>query len=270
MTSERQPTVAYSVDQFRDPNAEITRLERQAQFTWDREMEAMARVGLIERGRLLDLGCGPGFVGQRVATRMPHAEVVGVDRDATVLDHARTRLAEVALGSADDVPFPGATFDGAYTRLVLRHLERPEAAVAELLRVVRPGGCIVASDSDDGSFLLDPVPPHFEEVLAARIETYRRRGADPFMGRKLPRLLRAAGLVDVRAEVVTVSTEDVGPEAFASILLMPATEGIDDDLLSAEDAGRVAAEAHRWGARPGAFGMASLFVVGGRKSDASP
>jgi ubiquinone/menaquinone biosynthesis C-methylase UbiE len=114
--------------------------------------------GLLDRaplGHALDAACGTG----RHAAYLASAghEVVGVDSSAAMLEMARARLpdAELRLASLEDLPFPTGRFDLAVSTLALTHLPRLDRAVAELARVVRPGGHLVLSD----------IHPTFVEVL---------------------------------------------------------------------------------------------------------
>ena len=99
--------------------------------------------------RLLDAGCGSGadvlalapFVG-------PHGRVVGVDRAEVMVAQARERAAgtdlpvEFLIGDILRLDFPDASFDGCRADRVLHHLDDPPRALAELVRVARPGGLI--------------------------------------------------------------------------------------------------------------------------------
>ena len=96
---------------------------------------------------VLDSGCGTGALAFAFA---PHvAEVIGVDVHEEYLDAARAAApANVRLveGDAQELPFGYGAFDLGGCHRVLHHLPRPELAIAELARVVRPGGRILIVD----------------------------------------------------------------------------------------------------------------------------
>jgi 2-polyprenyl-6-hydroxyphenyl methylase/3-demethylubiquinone-9 3-methyltransferase len=94
--------------------------------------------------RVLDLGCRTGALTQYYA---PGNEVVGVDVDHDALERARERLGiETHHADAEDsLPFDDASFDVVVMGEVLEHLADPAAAVANVLRVLRPGGRFVGS-----------------------------------------------------------------------------------------------------------------------------
>ena len=103
----------------------------------------VASVEDLVRGReVLEVGCGTGLILQRLAGLASRA--VGVDLSPGMLRKARERGLEVVEGRAESLPFPDASFDGAVSFKVLAHVPDVRAALAEMARVVRPGGRVVA------------------------------------------------------------------------------------------------------------------------------
>ena len=90
--------------------------------------------------RVLDVATGPGFVAGAAAAR--GATVVGLDFSAAMIVEARRRHATVSFreGDAEALPFEDGSFDAVVMNFGLLHLARPEAAIAEACRVLRPGG----------------------------------------------------------------------------------------------------------------------------------
>jgi SAM-dependent methyltransferase len=108
---------------------------------------ALALAGDVAGRRILDAGCGSGPLFAVLRDR--GALVTGFDRSAAMLDHARQRLgADADLRVADlagPLPFPDAAFDDVIASLVLHYLEDWAPALAELRRVLRTGGRLIAS-----------------------------------------------------------------------------------------------------------------------------
>ncbi len=97
--------------------------------------------------RVLDAGCGTGALAEALARRC--ATVVGVDLDRRFLEQARSRATvncEFVEGDAMALPFGDGSFDLAGCLRVLHHSESPERVVAELARVVVPGGRVLVAD----------------------------------------------------------------------------------------------------------------------------
>jgi ubiquinone/menaquinone biosynthesis C-methylase UbiE len=113
---------------------------------WREDCEDLA--AHLPDGRILDLGTGPGTSAIAFARVLPRSRLVGVDVSAAMLARAgrRARAAGIPLplvrGDALRLPFGDATFDGAAGHSLLYLLPSPAAALAEVRRVVRPGGTV--------------------------------------------------------------------------------------------------------------------------------
>ena len=99
---------------------------------------AAASVGVGTR--VLDVATGPGWVAAQAAER--GASVVGVDVAEAMIARARSAHPGLEFRRADahELPFADASFDAVVGNLVVMHLSRPERAMAEFARVLRPGG----------------------------------------------------------------------------------------------------------------------------------
>jgi ubiquinone/menaquinone biosynthesis C-methylase UbiE len=103
-------------------------------------------VGLVERyGRgkdVAEVGCGTGLLLERFARFAKSAR--GVDLSPGMLEKAKARGLDADLGSATALPWPDASFDVACSFKVLAHVPDIDLALAEMTRVVRPGGHVLA------------------------------------------------------------------------------------------------------------------------------
>jgi ubiquinone/menaquinone biosynthesis C-methylase UbiE len=166
-------------------------------------MEEPVVHGIVERlpvGRALDAACGTG----RHAVHL-HArgwDVVGVDANPAMLDRARAKAPEVRFetGQLLDVPLPDASVDLAVCSLALTHVAELEVVVAELARVVRPGGTVVLSDIHPTATLIGGTAafPHAGGLAHVRN-----------LHHPLSRYLRAARAAGLRVEeCVEVESDD--------------------------------------------------------------
>jgi SAM-dependent methyltransferase len=152
--------------------------------------------------RVLEVGSGLGILAAQIATSVPGARVVGIERSADQLAAAR-RVEGVSYvqGDAHALELADASFDLAYCRYLLEHVADPRRVLAELRRVVRPGGRVAAQENDISLSRLDPPCLCFEKVWSAFARHQQRLGGDPFIGRRLFRIFRSAGFKDVELSV---------------------------------------------------------------------
>jgi ubiquinone/menaquinone biosynthesis C-methylase UbiE len=133
---------------------------RPADDAWVEVLEALIRLGRLDYGRVLDVGCGTGQAAEALAAR--GARVWGVDPSSAMLERARERHLPgggVKQARAERLPFKPGWFDGVLMRQVVQHVDRP-AAFAEAFRVLRPGGRLAIATFH---------PDHLHEVWISRL-----------------------------------------------------------------------------------------------------
>ena len=157
--------------------------------------------------RWADVGCGNGAFTELLFERCAPKEVQGIDPSAAQLEYARTRLANAParfdVGDAMALPWPDAAFDAAAMALVIFFVPDPAKSVAEMARVVRPGGSVssYAWDILGGGF---PFAALQEEVAALGTPPLWPPSAEASRMDVLESLWRGAGVVDIETREITV------------------------------------------------------------------
>ena len=165
--------------------------------------------GIGPGNRVLDVGCGPGNLAAAAATR--GALVVGTDLSQAMVALAQSRHPRLEFRQADAerLPFPDSSFDAVVANLLIPHLPRPEPALAELARVLKPQGRLAVSmwDRPERSRILGVIWEAVVEVgappppgIPSGPPTFRYSDED-----ELANLLRSAGVVEVTQRQISFS-----------------------------------------------------------------
>lgn len=243
---------------------ESQRLEQQAASIWAKERAALVSLGLQAGARVLDLGCGPGGTLRRLEADLRPGLAVGVDLQQGYLVRARDS-AQVVRANAAEIPVADESFDFVLLRLVLRHTPARLEILKEAARIVRRGGIVCAVDVDEEATVFDPEPPRWAKLKAALAASARRAGGDPIVGRRLPRLMRAAGLGDPRVVMLPVTTLDLAAPAFVEVMLAPAARAIDPEFMPADEVASAWAELRAWAGQAEGFGFALGIMAAARR-----
>jgi SAM-dependent methyltransferase len=157
--------------------------------------------------RWIDVDCGNGAFTELIVARGAPAEVQGIDPSDSQLAYTRTRsgtaMAKFRKGDAMALPFADRSFDVAIMALVIFFVPEPAKGLAEMVRVVAPGGEIAAYawDVAGGGFPLQPLQT---EMQVMDIPPLRPPSSDASKMDALQRLWKGAGLVDVETRRIDV------------------------------------------------------------------
>jgi len=152
-----------------------------------------------------DLGCGTGQVSAALAPFV--ARVIGVDGSAAMLQAAKKRLqpfenVELRRGDLESLPIDDTRLDAATLMLVLHHVPEPDRALAEVARVIKPGGRLVVVD----------MLPHDRD-------NYRQQMGHVWLGfsdEHVRALVEAAGFEDIRVVALPPDPRAKGPALFVA------------------------------------------------------
>lgn len=164
-------------------------------------------IGVAPGWRVWEVGAGSASVPTWLARQVgPGGRVAATDIDTTWLEGAVPEGVDILVHDVVADPAPASDFDLIHARLVLGHVPERAEALRRLVGALRPGGWLVLEDFD-GELIAAACPSGVgeDERRANRLRggfmaLLSSRGVDLGYGRKLPGLLRAAGLDDVAAE----------------------------------------------------------------------
>jgi hypothetical protein len=114
---------------------------------------------------------------------------------------------------------------------VLVNVPEPEQIVTEMAALVRPGGTVVLHEADYVAHVCDPPLPAWDRLVRVLKAYAEANGIDLFVGRRLPRLMRAAGLIDVRAHPIIHLYE---PGHNRRSILLHFAQNLRDRILAAD------------------------------------
>lgn len=179
-----------------------------------RRMENMRSLAPAPGEAILDLGCGQGLMTRELARAVgPAGQVIGVDPSADMRDGATalcTGLSQVQVlqGGGADIPLDDAAMDGAVSLQVFEYIPDIPAVLAELRRVLRPGGRLVIGDMQWDTLSWASDAPDRMRRMCRAWEAHVAETAVPAL---LPAALSAAGF----------QITEMRPLPFAAITLRP-------------------------------------------------
>jgi SAM-dependent methyltransferase len=201
----------------------VRNLAAQAEAIWPQEKPIFARHPVGDAA-VLDVGCGTGEIVARLAELFPRGTFVGIDIEEAHLARARVRCADFGSrvrfesGDAMALPYPDASYDFVICRHLLQAVPDAARVLAEIKRVLKPGGRMHLIAEDYGMLLCHPteldsdgfwqrLPPRYAAAV----------GCDLHVGRKTFTLLHDLGMRDIAADYIVVDTLRVPRETFARI-----------------------------------------------------
>jgi arsenite methyltransferase len=178
-------------------------------------------LGLRPGERVLDVGSGPGLLAAEMAQAVgPTGHVTGFDISDAMLALGQRRCSNLngagrvsfVKADATALPFPDATFDAATSIQVYEYIADLSTALAELHRVLRPGGRALILDTDWDSIVWHATDTdRMRRLLAA----WTQRFADPHLPRSLASQLRTAGFGVNQPQVLVLLNPDYSPDTYS-------------------------------------------------------
>ena len=224
-------------------SVEIERLEIHTRV-WEPETESMlAQIDLPRAPSCIDLGCGPiGVLGPLSRKAGVEGRVVGLDMDRRFLELAATRVkseceanVELLQGDAYATGLPSASFDFVHERGLIGPLGHADDVLAEMLRLVKPGGVIAMQEPDHHTLRLFPRCVAYEALVEILGTYFVSVGGDPASGHKIFQLLHRGRLRDIQLRGSMKVLKDGHPYMRMMLLaLRSARAGIVDAMLATD------------------------------------
>jgi SAM-dependent methyltransferase len=188
--------------------SERERLRRQSLELHQHSAALLDHVGVAHGWSAIDLGCGPSGILALLSERVgPDGDVTGLEVHPESAASARVFAAEHGLanvevieGDARRTGLPSSSFDVVHARTLLINVPEPAMVVAEMARLARPGGWVVLTEPDVTLSLCYPPHPAWDRLIEVLVASKRADDTDALVGRRLPELLRGAGLTDIGVE----------------------------------------------------------------------
>jgi SAM-dependent methyltransferase len=266
------PTRSYDPDLIGGGfEGELARLEAQARLAWPQEAALLETLGFGAARAVLEIGCGSGAHLKRLAGAAPNAELIGIEPDERLRALAAERVPRARLldGTAEALPLADDSVDFAVARYVFQHVTDPARVAQEALRVLRPGGTLATIEVDGE--LWGIAQPRFREVQAAHEKAWRAqrgRGGNRMIGRRLWRILAAAGFTDLSLQLFGYHSDELGLDAFAPLIdpagLQPLVEA---GVVGTFDYARAVHGYERFRADPDPFVLLVGLLISGRKPE---
>ena len=161
-------------------DAELERLEAQVSVSWEKEFQVLKRLGLRDGMKILEQGCGPGFVTEKL---------------------------------------PENEFDFVIARYLYQHIADPVLAVRATLPVLKEGGTLAVIDVDAGLWgMSHPFRPDLIPIYMKADQLQSSRQGDRAVGRKLWKILAKGGFSEPLLDIFSYHSDDCPLESFAPIL----------------------------------------------------
>jgi SAM-dependent methyltransferase len=187
------------VDGSEDPIGAARWMDRFAAWPAVRAYKARTAGLLAGVAPVVDVGCGVGDDARTIGA-------IGLDPSITMLTEARARGGAFVRGGVHALPFGPGVLGGVRTDRVLQHVEDPDAALAELARVMRPGGVAVLAEPDQATLTIDGCDAELTPAIVRFRATVGIRNG--FLAGELDGRLRDLGFHDVERESHTIEIRD--------------------------------------------------------------
>ena len=195
---------------------------RVLRFSDDVKYKYIKAFMLEEKKKILEIGCGPGALGEALSRWYPDALITGVDRDSNFIEFANKKAPHISFleGDAADLPFENESFDAAISNTVAEHI-KPSEFYKEQYRVLKEGGVCLVLSARKGIIVNAPCSREqtdFEKNIWQRTKKFyddifckNRVCAYPQNEAEIPANMEKYGFRNVTTEYITINLTPDNP-----------------------------------------------------------
>ena len=270
---------SYKLDSFtKNRSTEVLRLKAQVELFFENELKIYKQIGMRDGFKVIECGCGPGYLLLNLARTFPNSHFTGLEIDPYLLEsfqksiaHNNTSSIVAKQGSIYETGEEDALYDLVISRLVIEHLDKPQDALAELYRILKPGGkLIIVSNDFEYHVLTHPHIPELHTMYKAYCQSRVDEGGNPYIGRELPVLLQKTGFQHIDINIATAHSTIAGDKALLKAENINISRSlVTKGYLEQEVLDRLSNKWFEMLQNPGHSIYRQLFVVSGEKQQNS-
>ncbi len=218
---------------------------------------------------VLDVGCGLGGDARELALLVaPRGSVAAIDSSAAMIAQARKRsrkfgkAVKFSIGDAHELEFADDSFAACWSERVLQHLSDPAHAIAEMVRVIKPGGRVVLFEPDHSTLVIDAAD---RATTSSIVSTLAGSIRASWIGRALFGLLKTNGLRDVMIIPTPLLSHSLANTNELLRLDATAKAAVERGLITAKSARQWFADLRKRESAGRFFGCLLCFTAVGQK-----
>ncbi len=216
---------SYLLEDREKAKEESLRLKAQARMLFELELSALKKVGLDLPKCILDIGCGNGSYLELLALQFPNCQLVGVDRNTTLLEDlelvskAKTKVLDITHSESLASVIQEFRPDTLISRYVLQHLSA--TGMSQILKSVKENcdnsGRLILIDTNDLEIRFDPPCNALSAFIALKGKKQSELGGNRAIGSKLKSLLQGNGFRDIREAKLEFTNCNLGWDTWMAV-----------------------------------------------------
>ena len=258
-------------------DAEVKRLKGQVDLFFEKEFKVYQEIGLKDGMKIIECGCGPGFLLLRILERLPQCRVTGLENDPYLFKLLNQNIKSVTSNvktverSITETGLDNNCYDIVISRLVFEHLPEPGPALTELFRILKPGGKLIVISNDFKNHLITyPSVDELDLMYQAYCRSRLDEGGNPYIGRELPGLMEETNFTNISFNVVCAHSKIDGDKAFFQAENVNISKKlVEKGYLQKEILQRLAEKWHTMIRSENHSMTRQLYIAGGEKSESS-